>query len=246
MVRRRGHCKARYVTVAAVRPLRLLLEREVAAGQNEFEKAAGVASNEVRKRTRQFLERLLNNNEPEYFYLHEDAALGLAESACAFLRLSIGLRAYQHYDVLLAARVLSLTEGFQAKLGWMAGNLYARVGTEDWVPGAVATRREFDKHIGEVLDKICTWVDSERLAEAARTFMRDPTRRRRKAIREHIERTQVIGRRERAIDSVVRVLRSIGVDQEDTLNALQRGLRSDPEFKASVPQKATEDPEASG
>jgi hypothetical protein len=240
LVRRKQTCKARYITLAAVRPLALVLEREVATGQGEFERAAGVASNEVKARLRLLTERLLNNNEPEYFYLHEDAGLGFPESSCAFLRLSIGLRAYQHYDTLVAARIMSLTEGFQAKLGWMVGNLYSRVGTEDWVPGAYAKPKEFRSHIDLLLDSVCTWIDPEQLTEAKRTSTHDPARitaARRRALLTHIKRTQVLGSRERAIQSVLRVLRGVGVDSEEKLRAVERSLLSDPEFKASIPRK---------
>jgi endonuclease III-like uncharacterized protein len=32
---------------------------------------------------------------------------------------------------------LELNENFQAKLGWLVGNLYSRVGTVDWVPNNI-------------------------------------------------------------------------------------------------------------
>jgi len=32
---------------------------------------------------------------------------------------------------------------FRAKLGWMVGNLYSRVGTEDYVPGALPCSSDF-------------------------------------------------------------------------------------------------------
>ena len=77
--------------------------------------------------------KLLNNNHPEYFYLAEDVDCHLSEACVAFLKLAIPIKS-EHYDRCLAARISQLKEIFQAKLGWLAGNIYSRVGTPDWVP----------------------------------------------------------------------------------------------------------------
>ncbi|MBM3458244.1 MAG: hypothetical protein FJX77_06900, partial [Armatimonadetes bacterium] len=109
LVLRSGVCKASHVSLAAVVPLQLVLETRIRAEQDEFERAAGVGSSKLRGELRQFLERLLNNNEPDSFYLHEDSGLGLAQGSCAFLRLSIPVEAVPNYDLLLESRILSLT-----------------------------------------------------------------------------------------------------------------------------------------
>jgi hypothetical protein len=45
----------------------------------------------AKDRLKQFLERLFNNNEPEFFYLHQDASIELGGSLMHYLRLSIPL-----------------------------------------------------------------------------------------------------------------------------------------------------------
>lgn len=126
-------CSGRYITIAAVRPVRTAIEREVHKLQHtKIERQLGFCSSDRQPKLTQFMERLLNNNEEEYFYLHREPSAGLLEDNCAFLHLSIALKAQSHYDTLLQARIISIKESFQHKLGYLIGSLYSRVGTEDW------------------------------------------------------------------------------------------------------------------
>ena len=75
----------------------------------------------------------MKNKEPDYFFLSDDTSLGFPDRMVAFLKLSISLKADLHYDTCLSAKVLGLTDAFKAKLGWLVGNMYSRVGTPDWV-----------------------------------------------------------------------------------------------------------------
>jgi len=126
-------CNGRYISIAAVRPVRVAIERELQKLQHtEVERSLGFCSCDRKPKLTQFMERLLNNNEEDYFYLHREQTAGFNEDHCAFLRLSIALKAQAHYSTLLTARILSLKESFQHKLGYLVGSLYSRVGTEDW------------------------------------------------------------------------------------------------------------------
>ena len=69
-------CKARYITLAAVRPLSLLLGRLIEASRStELSRKANVCSESRKGKVREELERLLNNNNHDYFYLHSDPTL---------------------------------------------------------------------------------------------------------------------------------------------------------------------------
>jgi hypothetical protein len=74
---------------------------------------------------------VLDNNEPGYFYLHYELSLGIQERSCAFLPLSIALKS-DHYDLLLRSKIAQVTDTFQAKLGWLIGTNFNRVGTDEW------------------------------------------------------------------------------------------------------------------
>lgn len=123
--------KAHYINIAAVRSL-----KDSAA--QLFERIAhpvakGIFPQSNRVTAKEFLHRLFNQNEQALglFYFHPDADIGLGDHSVAFLRIVIALRA-EHYNKLLSARRGGLNPAFQAKLGWLVGNLYSRAATPDW------------------------------------------------------------------------------------------------------------------
>ena len=134
LVRRSGgKCKTPYITLAAIRSFDDLLERLLISGKcaervNEFL----LMDNKSYNRAYQLVERIYNNTEPDYFFLYKEEALGFPESMVVSLKVSIALKSDLHYDQCLAAKVLELSDEFKAKLGWLVGNIYSRVGTTDW------------------------------------------------------------------------------------------------------------------
>lgn len=150
LVTRESGCATPYITIGAVRPLQIVIDRETQRYQtNAVLKKANVISQKYKERIRLFLKSLLNNNNHEYFYIHEQPIKGITDRSCAFLRLSISFRA-SHYDVIKRARILSLAPQFQAKLGWLVGNIYSRVGTDDWVPKA-ALEADFESLVDQII-----------------------------------------------------------------------------------------------
>ena len=132
LVRRGGKPpKCKYVTIAAARTLEETLLREAAKSQKEWQRQTKVIGGRERNSLLMFLHRLLDNNEPGYFYLHEDQQLGIHRSCCVVLPLAVSVRA-QHYDMLVEAKIAQIKDTFQAKLGWLIGNMYGRVGTTEW------------------------------------------------------------------------------------------------------------------
>ena len=130
LVRRDGtNCASRYITIAAVRPLQLAVERYLdSLLYNDVERHFGLCDDSRKAKLRQFSERLLNNNEDAYFFLRREPSAGLVGDHCAFLPLSVALKAELHYEVLLEAKILQLKETFQHKLGYLVGKLYSRSG----------------------------------------------------------------------------------------------------------------------
>lgn len=131
LVRRRGPCKTRYITLAVVREL----DKALAPVLDEFcgTGVPGVLAEEFRHVADQLISRIVNQNEQALglFYLHPDADLGIAAPSLIMLRVSIALRR-DHYDLLIRSRAGRISNEFSAKLGWLAGNLFSRVATSDW------------------------------------------------------------------------------------------------------------------
>jgi hypothetical protein len=142
LVVRGKSCKAKHLSLAVVRPLSALMP-EVLADLCQSP-CPGVYSKDRRIEAEEFLHRVLNQNEQAngWVYLHPDADAGIAEPAVAMLRVSISLRAAEHYQTLQQARCGRLDTEYRNKLGWLKGNLYARIDTTDWGEQKASTETE--------------------------------------------------------------------------------------------------------
>lgn len=214
LVRRRSSgCKSRYISLAAIRPLGLVVSREIEKYQDTFDRAAMVCSTQYRFQVKQFLERLFNYNEHEYFYLHPEARGNLPEPSCAFLRLSVALKS-DHYEVCQRARILSLAPLYQAKLGWMVGNMYSRVGTDDWVPTA-EPQGDFEKRVKVLLDKYCNWVEPRKLNGAKKSQPPGLLTEGQESILRHIEQTEAVDLLDEVITAVLAQLGKLEIGQDE-------------------------------
>jgi len=228
LVRRNGKCKAKYISLAAIRPLQLVVERELAKCQRDEEwKIAAVCSEDHKYYIKQFVERILNNNEPEYFYFEPDEKYDLYEQSCAFLRLSTAVRAREHYESLLEARILSLEEIFRAKLGWLVGNIYARIGTQDWVPETY-TEDQFKEKINRIVNEVTLWIPEVKLSEAKKSISAVP--RDKESILAHIKATTVPSRKEQVIEAVLGVLEKDEVIQAKDKKNIRNRLTNNQEL----------------
>lgn len=126
-------CKTPYITLAAVRCFseffeKLLISKKYAESNNGYL----LMDSKQQSGAYQLLERIYNNTEPDYFFLYKEDLLDFPESMIASLKVSIALKSELHYDACLRAKHLELSDEFKAKLGWLVGNIYSRVGTTDW------------------------------------------------------------------------------------------------------------------
>ncbi|WP_245257045.1 hypothetical protein [Nitrobacter sp. Nb-311A] len=124
-------CKAPYIVIAPVRALDAVVQKHLDELNSADVKAAlPVVGNRAKSKLSEFMQRLLNNNESGYFYLDAEDT-DLPEDSVAFLNLSIAIKTNHHLQTCIDAKVLQLTDTFQAKLGWLLGQKYSRVGTPD-------------------------------------------------------------------------------------------------------------------
>jgi hypothetical protein len=132
LMRHNGMCSVRYINVAAVRSLSACLTTLLDTVCEPL--TPGIYSEADRNKAQLLLDRIFNQNELKLglFYLFPDADVGIVEDAIAFLRVSVAFRV-DHYDLIRRSRSGRLTSEFANKLGWLAGNLFDRVGTpRDW------------------------------------------------------------------------------------------------------------------
>jgi hypothetical protein len=237
LVQGRGDpCTSRYISIAPVRPLSLVIERETARlAEADLVVENPVCTSRAKSRLTNFLERIFNNNETNYFYLHQDPTMAFPESCCAFLRLSIAIRAKEHYQTCLTARVLGLDESFRAKLGWLVGNLYSRVGTEDW------PQSELTDLIKRNLENAAIWVD-DRMLRNLRTSVgqwkqTNPGRELDSSVL-RILAGDLKSRKEEVLER----LRTLLFESEAIRSALSRGVISEVDMKKLVDTKIKNDP----
>ena len=159
-----GSCKSPYITLAPVRSLDLVVERHLAQmPMADVTAKFPVLGGKSKTKASEFLARLFNNNEPGYFFLDgEDTPL--ESDSVAFLNLSIAIKADLHFQTCLQAKFLQLDATFQAKLGWLVGQMYSRVGTLDWDPSVLK------KKVSRVLQEAAIWVEDGKVASLEVAF----------------------------------------------------------------------------
>lgn len=228
LVVRGGHCKARYIAIAPVRPLPAVVQREFHAQITMLDDGSGFAPQKVRNDLEKFLGRLINNNEPGYFYIEPEAGAGITEAMCAALALPISFRR-EHYEKFVSARVLALEDSFQAKLGWLLGQMYSRVGTRDF------SEREVGGKVHDIASELAIWFDQgqfdqissrineERLADDSKKFGPDDLARIQQALPK---------RKEQAITAILDKAAELGLIPNPSPQRLKfrRGLESDAQF----------------
>lgn len=153
LVRRPKKCKAPYITICAVRPLTIAVDRELTSLIDQLRGCPiPVGSTQSEVLAKQYLERVLNNTVDGLFFVPKGSANTVDEHMCAFLPLSIALKT-EHYDECLRAKVAQARPIFAAKIGSLASNLYGRVATPDLIEevghdAASTFKAEFFEELG--------------------------------------------------------------------------------------------------
>lgn len=159
LVRRAGRKpNARYITIAAMRPAKIVIDRFLSAlGYGEQRFSVPIYDAERRTLAAQFIERLINNTEPNFFFIPKNSHPSITEHMCVFLPLSVAMK-IEHYDALLTSKVAQLDDIFAAKLGWLVGNQYSRIATPDIEEKDPTGAREYkERLIEEALDS-ALWI----------------------------------------------------------------------------------------
>ncbi|SJM93913.1 conserved hypothetical protein [Crenothrix polyspora] len=218
-------CKAPYITIVPVRSLDLVFSKHLSQlGCSNVEAELPVMTNKSKGKASEFLQRLFNNNEPGYFFL-ESESTPLSEDCVAFLNLSIAIKADIHYDKCLAAKVLELNDTFQAKLGWLVGQMYSRVGTPDWEEPSIKKKTD------GLLNNIAIWVEDDKIKalEAGYKSFRDsnPDKKMTKADVSQVIK-KVPTRKKQALEQVEKIIRdTLGQDENDKVAKLRKRLEND-------------------
>jgi hypothetical protein len=199
LVRRGGDCNAPYITIAAAKRLDVVMQEYLSTEARNIKQSdfAYYPKSRLQKH-RDLLERYLNNTESEYFFLPQSGCEDLDGDLVVILRLSIALRK-SHYDVLCGAKIAELEDVFQAKLGWLKGNIYSRVATPD-VEERMQDSKEFKQ---KFYDKYLLAQRAVDLSTLQADLLRQEVKKRAKELGRDLSR-----------DEVVEILRTIPTDME--------------------------------
>lgn len=241
LVRRGGSSpKTHYITLAAVRPVEDALRREAAKHQEDWQRDTSSISGKTKDRLMSFMERLLDNNEPGYFYLHEDQNLRLAGNNCAFLALSVALRV-EHYERCLGAKVAQLKEPFQAKLGWLVGNMYSRVGTTEWDDEITDMSQKRSRVANELIDSTLVTLDNQKINEGLKQLSAqsalekmEPTE-----ILKYIKSIKLVPRSTQFVDRAQKVLLDFNLSDRIASRVIE-AIRCDTELQSRVEDLLTD------
>jgi hypothetical protein len=229
VIRQGGQCKAPYISLAPVRSLDLVLDRQLAQSSlTEVKAELPVVTARNKQKLFDFLHRLFNNNEPSYFYL-DSRDTPLEADCVAFLNLSIAIKAELHFQTCLDAKILQLNDTFQAKLGWLVGQMYSRVGTRDWEP------KSLNAKVGQTLKDAAIWVEDaharplveafEKLQQAAGQDARMTAAEVVQAIFKSPTKKQLVMK---AADRVIKA--AVGEDQVPLAEKIRKRLDNDADF----------------
>ena len=170
LVRRNGkNCKTPYITLAAVREYNDFVQRALIANKMaENYNGLLLVDDKSKMRVMQLIERIYNNTEPDYFFLYKEEALDFPDSMVCYLKVSIALKSELHYQECLDAKRLELSDEFKAKLGWLVGNMYSRVGTTDWESIMSAENRR--QMIEDDVNSRCVIGSKDQIKELKKQF----------------------------------------------------------------------------
>jgi hypothetical protein len=236
IVRRKGHCNTRYLNLAVIRSLEDVLHDILSQVCNPIRQ--GIYTHESKNEANRLLVRVFNQNEQVLglFYLHQDADAGIAVPSVALLRVSVTLRV-DHYDVIMKARRGSLSPEFRGKLGWLVGNLYSRIGTQDWTESQ-QRQAELKRLVDDVLTErdlnSPKWV-KESWIRAAQARGLDLSQIPLENFMVQIEQHKPPTAKEATIEHTLRVIKELIPGIEDTiLQKIHNRLQNDQAFGKAV------------
>lgn len=169
--------KAKYISLVVIRPMQQVYLKLIGGVVDPVSPGVScIFAKSGKFEAKNLFKRIVNQNEQSagVFYIAPDVDwLGIGEPSVAMLRVSVSLKS-DHYSALVRARVGRLAPAFQAKLGWLIGNLYNRPATPDWGDYSDGEKietviddyldQEFDKETGRGI----VWLDDV-LVQVARS-----------------------------------------------------------------------------
>jgi hypothetical protein len=232
--------KSPYISIAAIRSLRSTFPRLLAVECPPILPGLPIFPSSRESDARKLLSRIFNQNEAAMglFYLHPDNGAGIGDACVAMLRVTVSFRV-EHYQKLVRARKVRLTPAFQAKLGWLLGNLYGRAAAPDWgdQPGGEAALKVLiAEHLKEQVEGCGpTWIFDE-LVPAAKKMAEELSNKPSEDVQKCLEEYRPPPPIDTALIEIENTIRHVMGDQvgEEQLTKVCNRLRNNGRFTRNV------------
>ncbi len=199
--RDKGKPKSPYITIASVKPVEEAILSEARKYQEWWQVPYNLIPSNKYDKLIMFTESLIDNNIQNYFYIHQDLSLNISGHNCAFLAESISMN-IESYKICKKARLAHLKETFRAKLGWLVGSMYNRVGTQEY--DQEYGKNEARKHANRLMRDLIINIDSEKITKGVSELKEkkelskySPTE-----IFDYIKNTKIISRQKQFADHI--------------------------------------------
>jgi hypothetical protein len=241
LVRRGGICGAEHLQLAAVVPVDEAVRREAAKWQESaWQRELSAISSKDREKIFLFILRLIDNNEPGLFFLHQDVQTKIHLQCCAILARSITIPCV-YYDACLRAKVAQLTDTFQAKLGSLIGSMYNRVGTVEW--DSHYKTNPVANEANKILRRTLRVVPEDQMREGLADLKRQEGGLAGKSAEEiynYITKTKILSRAKKFEQRAVPALRETVKPMSQIKGRVQTALKQDAELRAQIAALLTE------
>lgn len=234
---RNGTCNTKYINIAPARPLNIVIKNIILKYQyDDVEQKLGFISEKRKQKIYDFMERLFNNNEHDYFFLYREPNLELDDEHCAFLRLSIAVRS-ESYATLVQSKFLQIKEPYRSKLGFLVGNLYSRVATEDWLPKR-CTKIRFKQYTQQPIENpdLVLWIENDIHQKLLNNIKKYPQEEQTiEKLEEEITKLKTVksARIKDSIELITSELLKIGI-AADVITKIENRLENNPTFRGII------------
>jgi hypothetical protein len=234
---RNGSCNTKYINIAPARPLNVVIKDIILKYQyDDTERKLGFINEKRKEKIYDFMERLFNNNEHDYFFLYREENFELDDEHCAFLRLSIAIKS-ESYATLLQSKFLQIKEPYRSKLGFLVGKLYSRVATEDWLPNW-CTKKRFQQYTQQPIEDpdLVLWVENDIYQKVLKNIKKYPPEEQTiEKLEEEIRnlKTERSTRIKESIELIISELSKIGI-APDIITKIQKRLENNPAFRGII------------
>ncbi|MDA3814449.1 MAG: hypothetical protein PF570_09400 [Candidatus Cloacimonetes bacterium] len=155
-----------------------------------------------------------------------DTGLKINNHLVALLKESFSINSNSiDHSVLQEYKIAELNENFRAKLGWLIGDMYARVATKDYIP-EIISKEEFGKEVNKTLEKSIIWLDDKKINSGDKQLRNDLDKLAQDNIRKRLDEIHIPSSKEKIKNLIMEKLKSTSLTPEEVTSITERIIKS--------------------